>query len=337
MLKHKAKFDLMRIKDREADTAMKTIPEIDSAADPTAFFKNTHLEEVILPEGLEEIGRSAFFDCGIKRVVVPASVKRIKEYAFLRLKSLKEIVIKGEDTIIEVGAFYECPFDIKFVMEREPRFDERLHWFGISFLVPDSSVCPVGTHISDPRFRMLAESCALGNSSAMWGMAEYFSGLGACEFYRLASNFWRYNAAQKNNAFAIKWLEDQLNENPNMRMPSVLPELFAGLGRIGAAGNVNGKVMSHMGFSLFDAERDYYIAKADKNGIIIIDSWCGDEGPDEDGFGREEYYDWWFADEYLKQIPGTQMVHSHSTGDIKSSPIYSVEYNKAKEWMSYVT
>lgn len=82
-------------------------------------------------------------------------------------------------------------------------------------------------------------------------------------------------------------------------------------------------------FLSFDVKWYYSVRSADENGVVVISSWCGEYASDEDGFGREEYYDWWFLDENLKQISGTSMVHSHSYRDHSYSPRYKNQYNKA--------
>ena len=57
-------------------------------------------KEVILPEGLEEVGY-AWFACGqVRKVFIPASVKRIKGYAFAECDELEEVVF-GENSRLE--------------------------------------------------------------------------------------------------------------------------------------------------------------------------------------------------------------------------------------------
>ena len=48
-----------------------------------AFSGCTNLTEVILPDGLENIGYAAFMSSGIKEITVPKSVKNIGQDAFL--------------------------------------------------------------------------------------------------------------------------------------------------------------------------------------------------------------------------------------------------------------
>lgn len=74
------------------------------------FKSNTTLEEVILPEGLKEIGRQSFYYCeNIIKVNIPTTVVKIEEGAFINCFSLKEVNIK-ENKNIQLGKdiFYNC-------------------------------------------------------------------------------------------------------------------------------------------------------------------------------------------------------------------------------------
>ena len=51
--------------------------------------------KVVIPEGVTEIGQSAFFECkGLKSVVIPNGTKIIGTWAFYGCKKLKSITIK---------------------------------------------------------------------------------------------------------------------------------------------------------------------------------------------------------------------------------------------------
>lgn len=83
------------------------------------------------PEGhrfcVEEIGINAFsLNSEVTRVVIPASVKRIRRDAFYLCANLEEVMIeKGDsDILIESGAFYQCE-KLKFIrMARKGIFKE---------------------------------------------------------------------------------------------------------------------------------------------------------------------------------------------------------------------
>jgi len=85
-------------------------------------------------------------------------------------------------------------------------------------------------------------------------------------------------------------------------------------------GRWSGEELRRLGYTFFKADREYNIAPIGEDGIVQVTSWCGDEGPDEDGFGREEYYDWWLLDGDLRPIPVPTHLHSWSYGDIAGYP-----------------
>lgn len=74
-----------------------------------AFRKCERLEEIRLPDGLEEISNSAFENCGkLKKVQLPATLRRIGARAFAGCKSLEEIELPNGLEIIGNSAFEGC-------------------------------------------------------------------------------------------------------------------------------------------------------------------------------------------------------------------------------------
>ena len=68
-----------------------------------AFHSRHHLQRIILPNQLQEIGTQAFFACdNLQEVVIPKSVKKVGAAAFSGCKSLKNITIEGTP---EIGEF----------------------------------------------------------------------------------------------------------------------------------------------------------------------------------------------------------------------------------------
>ena len=71
-----------------------------------AFYENTDLTTVVIPEGVTAIGDSAFSDCyDLIRVSIPGSLRSIGSYAFDECGSLAEIVIPNGVTFIGEWAF----------------------------------------------------------------------------------------------------------------------------------------------------------------------------------------------------------------------------------------
>lgn len=69
---------------------------------------NTSITSVVIPEGVEEIQKYAFYNCpGLNEVVLPSSVKIVREYAFCKDAKLETINL---DTVTVIGreAFKDC-------------------------------------------------------------------------------------------------------------------------------------------------------------------------------------------------------------------------------------
>ncbi len=78
-----------------------------------AFFpapwKSDYLTEVIIEDGVTDIGKSAFEYCkGLTDITIPDSVTSIGEYAFEYCKGLTDITIPDSITRIGEYAFYKC-------------------------------------------------------------------------------------------------------------------------------------------------------------------------------------------------------------------------------------
>lgn len=72
-----------------------TIPTAITQISAGLFCECMSLEEVILHEGITEIGNNAFNGCGIKSIVIPASVKSIGEWSFVSPK-LQTVTFLGD-------------------------------------------------------------------------------------------------------------------------------------------------------------------------------------------------------------------------------------------------
>ena len=64
--------------------------------------------DLVLPDGIVEIGRAAACHTGLVRVTVPGSVSKIRAYAFAGCNHLKRAVIPEGVTAIGAGAFRDC-------------------------------------------------------------------------------------------------------------------------------------------------------------------------------------------------------------------------------------
>ena len=74
-----------------------------------AFFGNETLVNVLIPEGVEDIGGQAFSKCyNLEVITIPGTVRQIGEAAFKECESLKSIVIPHGVTQIKAETFWGC-------------------------------------------------------------------------------------------------------------------------------------------------------------------------------------------------------------------------------------
>ena len=287
------------------------VPDGIRRINPAAFIDNPHLEEVILPKGLEVLEHRTFLRCGIQRITIPGTVKRIESGAFYECKSLKDIYVLGEDTEIEMGAFPRSAKDLRIHLQKDLRFDEQLHLRGITFLQQVRVELPKERHWESADFIKMAQRCTCGDADAMWSFGNYLLRLGSHPFFEYAANFWRYRACQKGHSDAEAWFLRWVEKHPGKAMPSALDETMSGY--------FDGAVLNGMGFLFFDPERSYSIDKPDSDGVVEVSAWSSTEGPDSDGFGMEECYDWWYLDEDLNPLPGVGCIHDFSHLDKRNN------------------
>ena len=72
------------------------------------FADCTSLENIKLPEKLQEIGVKAFSNTDLKEIVIPDGTKAIDIKAFENCKNLKTVVLPKSVEYIAVGAFDGC-------------------------------------------------------------------------------------------------------------------------------------------------------------------------------------------------------------------------------------
>ena len=107
------------------------------------------------------------------------------------------------------------------------------------------------------------------------------------------------------------------------------PNDLAGINR-----PVSGKVLRERGFSFFCENKEYQIDKPDKSGIVRVYSKSREDGPDEDGYGAMEYFDWWMMDTNLEPIPGVMVFYGYSPPNLFGTGMkekWQVQYALAVE------
>lgn len=89
-----------------------------------ALHSRHHLQSIVLPKGVREIGSQAFFACdSLEEILIPATVERIAQSAFSQCKSLRKVVFEGAPQVDDF-AFAGCPAlkDIQTKGTQRPRF-----------------------------------------------------------------------------------------------------------------------------------------------------------------------------------------------------------------------
>ena len=97
---------------------------------------------------------------------------------------------------------------------------------------------------------------------------------------------------------------------------------------------VSGKELNERGYTFFREDKAYQLDAPDANGIVRVYSQCWEVGPDEDGYGAMEYFDWWMLDTNLEPIPGVEMIHGYSAPNLfgtSSKEIWNKRYAIALE------
>ena len=263
-----------------------------------AFVGLTELKKIHLPRTLERICEFAFCDCGITDVTFPRWLEEIEIHAFFKCSSIKDIYFRSEDKLSNAVL--------------------RAHMHGKAFLRPGSAPPKDEAYWKSDEFKALAQKCADGGFEAMEQMVSFFEEKGKeapdIPFYFGAANFWRYRAWKNGSKEQQKWLENYVKTSQDETLPSAcLSEMFQG--------TLTGSSLNALGFLFFDPDRFYTLAGIDGNGVTEVCSYESEDGPDEDGFGRETYFDWWYLDENLCPAPGAELLHGYSSIDRRISTV----------------
>lgn len=82
-------------------------------------FDNASIESIVIPDGLVSIGSSAFIRCkNLKAIVIPNSVSVIEHMAFWGCSSLSNVKMPESLSIIESNVFYGCINLRDFIVEK---------------------------------------------------------------------------------------------------------------------------------------------------------------------------------------------------------------------------
>ena len=308
-----------------------TVPDTVKIIAREAFSNNETLKTLHLPEGLEIIGERAFMACGLREIVLPASVRKVGDMAFWECGSLRKAVILNPETRVPPNTFCDCG-RLREIQYGSQLFSDRFfHLKGLPFLTPHMEDEANLDHASQPRFHQLAARCAQGEGEGMAALAEWFEGLsrqtGASPFYLRAANYWRYRAYRQGNAEAAAWFARFFREHPGEHLDAVLPENGDSMpGHCIHA--VPGKLLNDLGYLFFAADRAYDLEQREGEELVTASAYASYDPPDEDGFGAEYNYDWWFLDGNMQPIPGVHSVTA-SLQDMIQFPYFNSARRRA--------
>ena len=290
-----------------------SVPETVKVISAQAFLECGDLEILHLPEGLEEIGWAAFPACSLREIEIPASVRFLGRNAFWNCGKLEKVTILNPEIRIEWGAFSDCAQLKDIRWEGRLDTDTICHMRGDAFLDRHLEDPPNLPHTRDPAFSRLVRRAARGEAEAMNGIADFFADWsrrpGASLFYGRASHFWRYRAFRKGQPDAVRWFDAFFTAHPGERLESILYESSdhrAGMYQYA----IPGSMLRALGFLFFAPDREYEIQKKEAEPLAEVSAFESYLGPDEDGYGAEYYYDWWFLDENLQPIQGISRVNA---------------------------
>ncbi len=133
-----------------------------------AFYRNSEITSISLPEGLKSIEGYAMQDCSkLKEVVFPSTLESIKQYAFYNCDSIKSVILPEKMYSMGIYAFYDCdglktlvlPDSLSTIPEhafqscsnlREITLPEKLKTIGVSAFEDCYSVNKITAHATTP-------------------------------------------------------------------------------------------------------------------------------------------------------------------------------------------
>ena len=279
---------------------------------PSVFHQCKFLQEVWLPDGVVRIGAHAFSGSGLQRIHLPGGLRSIGHSAFSRCDNLEELLLP--DTVEEIGslAFYSCARLSRLTLPAQLK--TLAHGVLHDCRLLEEADVPDGvTRISDYAF------CGC-QSLYRLRLPPSIQEIGQAAFLRCEGlmsiddpNYDRHVLCFAQTRYA-RWASRWAMQFPHQPVPAIFP--FSFLEPL--TGSWPGGLLRAMGLCFFDSRRAYFLSSPDENGVVEVSSWCGEDSADEDGFGREECYDWWLLDRQLNPIAGIPGLHGYSSFDMRT-------------------
>ncbi len=285
-------------------------------------------ETYVVPDGVEEIAQAAFYGVlQLRRLVLPRSLRCIRTMAVYRCPALHVEMYASAEA--ERAAFCgSCRGgNITFLDEGLDALERAIRYSNlVGQPLLEQADYPLPERRSwtkDRVFISLAKRCASGDSAAMAQMCSWFASRAEAEpgvpFYAGARNFWAMRA----------WLcgRDDMRPRLNSWCEQRCSLPSAGLSEV-LTGRLTGEQLCALGFFGYAPGRTYTVEGLQADGIVVVSAYFDEDGPDEDGYGREEYYDWWYMTPGLQMEAGVPWLHAFSLRDMR---VYEESVRECRE------
>lgn len=101
-----SKDDFVRLEQEKITKVV--VPGTITTIEGGTFYNFTNLEEIILEEGIEEIGTYAFYNCNaLETIILPSTINKIRIYGFA-LSGIRNMIIPNTVTNMEKSIFGWC-------------------------------------------------------------------------------------------------------------------------------------------------------------------------------------------------------------------------------------
>ncbi|MCD7784135.1 MAG: hypothetical protein LUH18_00905 [Oscillospiraceae bacterium] len=149
---------------------------------------------------------------------------------------------------------------------------------------------------------ILAEKCGKGDEEAMLELSDYLR-----QDNVDGSNMWLLRAAIYGNKEAQERVMEIVNGDRIERMVffrnmAIPYENFILGKRDNWFTKYSGSKLNNIGLLVFDPKEIYTVGGVSEKRHIQAGKYEGFDGPDEDGFGYEEYYSYFYLDEFFQPL-----------------------------------
>lgn len=187
-----------------------------------------------------------------------------------------------------------------------------------------------------PELQTLADACGQGDADAILRLSEYIRTEPVYKKAVPAINMWLLRSAIYGNSEAQERVRAEIPQNRLFLKKCVVPyrNMVPGKNSAWYTSGYSGSLLNVIGLLAFQPGRSYTISGINESRFMIVWESVDYDPADEDGFGREEYYNMFCLDEYFQLIPGVPMTQNLSSYDSNRSADYLNMVRMAEEAMS---